>query len=267
MSQSPSFASLLAESETGQPFVYDEGDELSLMFDLKTVQSRMNKQHPNELILGYTRSMLGFVLLQEDTHHIGMIGLGGGSLAKYCHHYLPTSQIAVAEISAAVIALAPQFAVPHSPRLQISCADGGDWLPERHAPFDVLLIDAYGPNGMPERLASQTFFDTCRRQLRPDGVLVVNLWGSDPRFDCYYQRIRTSFHGATLAIGADHSANRIVYALASGRLPANRLLQSRCRERSAAHSVDLAKLGQRLSRALQRHDGLEPGLPGPREGA
>ncbi|QLG86910.1 fused MFS/spermidine synthase [Chitinibacter bivalviorum] len=256
------FAAMLAETETGKPFVYDEGDEVSLMFDLATVQSRMKRTQPNELILGYTRAMLGFCLMQEYTHKIGMIGLGGGSLAKYCHHYLPESQIEVAEIDQRVIDLGPHFLIPStSPRLRIQCADGAHWLARTTTQFDTLLIDAYGPQGMPEDLASTVFFDQCRAQLSPAGILVVNLWGSDKRFESYYSRIRTIFDGAAIAIGADGCANRIVYGFNQSRLPAPRLLQQRCRQLASQHSVDLPALGQRLTRAMQAADGLEPLTP------
>jgi spermidine synthase len=256
------FAAMLAETETGKPFVYEEGDEISLMFDLATVQSRMKRSKPNDLILGYTRAMLGFTLLQSNTHQIGMIGLGGGSLAKYCHHYLPHSQIEIAEIDQRVIDLTPHFLLPPaSGRFKIHCADGADWLQRTQTCFDTLLIDAYGPQGMPEDLASTQFFDRCREQLADDGVLVVNLWGSDKRFDSYYARIRAVFDGAAIAIGADGCANRIVYGFNQSRLPAQKLLHQRCRLLANNHSVDLAALSQRLSRALQASDGLEPLTP------
>jgi spermidine synthase len=253
------FAAMLRETESGKPFVYDEGDEVSLMFDLATVQSRMKRAKPNDLILGYTRAMLGFIIMQEYTRHIGMIGLGGGSLAKYCHHYLPASQIAVAEIDQRVIDLGHHFQIPsNSPRLKIDCADGADWLKTMPQQFDVLLIDAYGPQGMPDNIASTVFFDLCRDRLSPHGILVVNLWGSDKRFDSYYARIRSVFDDAAIAIGSDGSANRIVYGFNNSRLPAQKIMQQRSRQLAAQHSVELLHLGQRLTRALRASDGLEP---------
>ncbi|QZA80053.1 fused MFS/spermidine synthase [Deefgea piscis] len=256
---SPSFADLFAETLSGKPFVYEEGDEVSLMFDLTTVQSRMKRQTPQDLILGYTRSMIAFSLLQTHTQHIGMIGLGGGSLAKYCHHYLPHCTIKVAEIDADVIALRERFAIPNdSARLKIECVDGAAWL-KRQSAFDALLVDAYSQSGMPESLATAQFFDDCRTALADQGVLVVNLWGSDARFDSYYQRIRTVFDGAAIAIGADGCANRIVLAMNGGKFPPNsRAIMQRAQALANAHSVDLPALARRIERALRHPDGLEP---------
>ncbi len=257
---SPSFADLFAETLSGKPFVYEEGEEVSLMFDLTTVQSRMKRSAPQDLVLGYTRSMLAFHLLQANTQHIGMIGLGGGSLAKYCHHYLPQSHIKVAEINPGVIALRDRFAIPENDaRLKIECIDGAVWLKQHRQPMDALLVDAYGKDGMPESLATAQFFDDCRAALAPNGVLVVNLWGSDARFDSYYQRIRTVFDGSALAIGADGCANRLVLAINSRNFPPPiRPIMQRAQQIAATHSVDMPALARRIERALRNPDGLEP---------
>jgi spermidine synthase len=52
-----------------------------------------------------------------------MIGLGGGSLVKYCHHHLPGARVSVAEISPEVIALRDRFRIPpDDERLEVDCA-------------------------------------------------------------------------------------------------------------------------------------------------
>ncbi len=77
----------------------------ALHFAVEEVQSRMDVREPHTLNLQYTRSMMGFMLFDAAPAYIGMIGLGGGSLAKFCYRYLPTSSICVAEINPYVIAL------------------------------------------------------------------------------------------------------------------------------------------------------------------
>ena len=49
------------------------------------VQSAMRLTAPNELELAYTRCMMGFLLFHPNPIHIVMIGLGGGSLAKFVY--------------------------------------------------------------------------------------------------------------------------------------------------------------------------------------
>ena len=80
-------------------------------FGFPTIQSRMLKADPARLVLDYTRTMMGFLLFQPKPDRIAMIGLGGGSLAKYCHLKLPDSDFTAIEISPEVIALRKKFAL------------------------------------------------------------------------------------------------------------------------------------------------------------
>ena len=94
---------------TESPLVHEENGELSLHFGFPTIQSRMLKADPARLVLDYTRTMMGFLLFQPKPERIAMIGLGGGSLAKYCRLKLPDSDFTAIEISPAVIALRNEF--------------------------------------------------------------------------------------------------------------------------------------------------------------
>jgi spermidine synthase len=67
---------------------------------------------PNFLVLSYTRTMMAFLLLHQEPERIAMIGLGGGSMPKWCYHQLPMTDITVIEISPIVIALREQFCIP-----------------------------------------------------------------------------------------------------------------------------------------------------------
>jgi spermidine synthase len=44
-----------------KPFIIDSGLQRRLQFDLYTVQSAMHREHPDRLILAYTRKMMAFL--------------------------------------------------------------------------------------------------------------------------------------------------------------------------------------------------------------
>ncbi|MDE8344502.1 MAG: hypothetical protein POG24_11875, partial [Acidocella sp.] len=69
----------------------------------------MNLDDPCALDLEYSRTMMGFLLFKPEPKHIAMVGLGGGSLAKFCHRYLPATRIEVVEINPHVLALRDEF--------------------------------------------------------------------------------------------------------------------------------------------------------------
>jgi spermidine synthase len=94
------------------PFIYEEQNCKSLHFTIHQLQSKMSISRPDELKVDYTKTMMGFVLLNRRPKHIVMIGLGGGSLAKFCYKHLPESRITVIEINPHVIALRNEFLIP-----------------------------------------------------------------------------------------------------------------------------------------------------------
>ena len=128
-----------------RPFVLDDGVSKSLHFTQGELQSRMLTHSPWRLEVDYTRTMMGFLLFNPAPGHIGMIGLGGGSIAKFCHRHLPDGALTVVEINPHVIALRERFQVPpDGPRFRVVQDDGAHFVATTHDRFDVLLIDAFG---------------------------------------------------------------------------------------------------------------------------
>lgn len=236
--------------DTLDPKLIKEDGHLSLHFGFPTIQSRTILARPEKLVLDYTRTMMGFLLFQPKPDFIGMIGLGGGSLAKYCHSKLPGTDFTAIELSPEVIALREEFGIPDdSARFRVVCADGADYIRSRSDSFDVLLVDGFDRNGQPEQLCSLAFYDNCRDSLRPGGILVINLCADDRACASYVSRIHTAFSGKALAIDADEGENKIVFACKEAAFPPSfALVTERLRALESAHPVDLDLTAQKLLR-------------------
>lgn len=196
-----------------QPFVKDDGAGKSLHFTLGELQSRMLTAAPWQLDVDYTRTMMGFLLFNPAPARIGMIGLGGGSLAKFCYRYLPASKMLVLEINPNVIALRQEFQVPDDDeRFQVIAADGALFLQTEAPTFDVLLVDGFDQQGQPAALCTQAFYADCLAALSPDGVLVVNLHYDHPDYPLLVERIRRGFGGNAVEVLAAEKSNGIVFA-------------------------------------------------------
>lgn len=201
------------------PFVYRTEDTLSLHFDISVIQSEMRCAAPDELVLPYTQTMMGFLLFEPNPKRIVMIGLGGGSLAKYCYAKLPDAAIVVAEINPQVIALRDTFAVPaDDERLRVVCQDGADYVRTTGECCDVLLVDGFDIAGQSPQLCSQSFFDDCYRRLAPGGLVVVNLGGQHLEPRAIVERMGCAFKSAVLVVESDDYANRIAFARKGGTL-------------------------------------------------
>jgi spermidine synthase len=169
---------LAVDNSKGKPFTFDHDGMRTLHFDDRYIQSAMRIAAPHELLLSYTKAMLAFLLLKPAPRHVLLIGLGGGSLAKYCYRHLPEARITVLESSADVIALRDCFCIPpDDARFAVVHADAADYLGAMTHQVDVILHDGFDADGLAPGLGSQPFYRQCRRVLDDDGVLVSNLLG------------------------------------------------------------------------------------------
>jgi spermidine synthase len=206
-----------------RPYVQVSERTRALHFSIHEVQSRMQVADPHALDLEYTRTMMGFLLFQPAPRRLTMIGLGGGSLAKYCHRHLPRTRLRVVEINPHVIALRDSFHVPpDDDRFSVVLGDGARAVRENAEPCDVLLVDGYDSQGLPARLSSQRFYDDCHAALTPDGVMVANLHSGHRRFEVFVDRIRRSFDDEVLVVESADLTNSLVFAFRNHRPGARR---------------------------------------------
>ena len=202
----------IPDSES-RPFVRDVGDRRSLHFSEQVIQSSMSLLNPDALELEYTRMMMGFLLFNPEPDRIVMVGLGGGSLAKFCHRHLPRSQVEALEINPAVIALRGDFMVPpDDERFRVIACDAAEFLGGASDHADVILLDGFGDQGMPDALCSEAFYADCLRALRDDGLLVINFHVNHPLYHEYLARVRESFGAAMFEVVDDDMTNSIVFA-------------------------------------------------------
>jgi len=213
----------LESAQHVKPFVYDSIGAKALHFSISEIQSRMQLNDPHALNLEYTRTMMGFLVFKPEPENIAMIGLGGGSLAKFCHRYLPRSRLQVVEINPHVIALRDEFQVPaDDERFHVVRGDGAHFV--RHAPgaIDVLMVDGFDQHGLPARLSSQRFYDDCHAALQPGGIMVANLHFGHSLYEMHVERIRRSFGATVLVVDDGERSNSVVFGCKGRALAAPR---------------------------------------------
>jgi spermidine synthase len=203
----------LRNGKRAKPFVLDDGEFRNLYFGSRYTQSSMHIRSPNELALAYTRKMMGFLLFNPDPRDIAIIGLGGGSLTKFCHRHLLRARLVTIEIDQSVVDLAPVFAVPPPDRRhQIVWGDAADYFKALGENFDVVMVDGCDQYGIAPALSDERFFKGVRRRLLPGGVVVVNLVGTMGRSAELIETIATTFD-QVVTLDVSIGGNVIVYAL------------------------------------------------------
>lgn len=180
------------EPHLRRPFIRRRWNTTELQFAHGVSQSRMLTYAPDKLLIHYTRTMMGALVLVPQPRSIGMIGLGGGSQAKFCYRHLPDAHIEVVENNPHVLALRRTFRIPDDDaRFRVVLDDGARFLRERRGKFDLLLVDGYDETGIPEELSSPQFYDDCRAALTEGGAMAINLYCDDAQR--HIDRLRRSF--------------------------------------------------------------------------
>ncbi len=212
-----------------KPVIYETLSSKSLFFSMHDIQSRMDILRPDELQFEYTRIMMGFLLHNPHPRSIAMIGLGGGSLAKFCYRCLPATDITVIEINPHVIAHRNTFAVPPDDhRFTVRLADAAAFLRQTDEKFDVLLADGFDIDGLPPDLSTPQFYDDCSNALNQGGIFVANLHGCKPLFEVIVDRIRSGFDGNLLMVNDPGATNRLAFAVKDNRKALISLAGVRC---------------------------------------
>jgi spermidine synthase len=236
---------LPATAPNDRPRVRTRGDRRLLEFRPGEIQSEMRLSRPDDLVLSYARAMMCFVLFHPHPEHIVMVGLGGGSLAKFCYRYLPRSRITVLELNEDVIALREQFAIPRdNARFRVIHADAVDYIATLEQAADVLLVDGFDESGLPPALGTSSFYAACRRALRPGGVMAANVFSYDPQYGNMIKRLRQTFQGRICWFHGIAGNNRILFAVKGGGNPRAMAMQQKV---ARSHGLALPLLNKLLA--------------------
>lgn len=107
-----------------------------------------------------------------------IIGGGdGGTLKEVLKH--PVERATLVEIDGEVIDLSRRYFPEVSggafddPRADVLIMDGMRYIEQSQDSFDIIIIDSTDPMGPGEPLFTPAFYRSCRRRLRPGGMIVV----------------------------------------------------------------------------------------------
>jgi len=97
------------------------------------IQSAMRLNAPDAIELDYVRAMMAFLLFCPRPRDVLMVGLGGGSMARFIHQRMPATRLAVVEINPGVVTVARKyFHLPEEDeRLEIVINEGARAVADR----------------------------------------------------------------------------------------------------------------------------------------
>jgi spermidine synthase len=210
---------LLRDGGYHRPFLLDHEGYRGLLFDLDYLQSSMSMRFPDRLELVYSHYMTAFLLFHTRARRLLLLGLGGGSLAKFCHRALTNVDLTAIEYDPEVIAFRDAFAIPpDDERFSVVQADAAAYLAEAGMPFDVILMDAFDGRSDANGLVRPGFYESLRARLDVQGWLVANITGEDDQRRRHLDLIREAFGDNLLLARVDGGSNHILLCCRDARV-------------------------------------------------
>ena len=234
-----------------RPFVIEDDGARCLYFTRDFIQSEMRLDDPFELAFAYTRKMMAFLLFLPEPRAILMLGLGGGSLAKWCHRHLPGARVTAVEIDPDVIAFRDQFLVPpDGERFRVVRGDAAEYVAQCEEKADVVIIDAFDRDGVAPALCTREFYRDVRAMLSRSGVVAANLVGPKAERVAHLEMLRTVFEGNVILLPIADDGNYVAFAFRDPAFePRWRWMAGEARALKARYGLDFPRLTARLERS------------------
>jgi spermidine synthase len=225
------------------------GDVRYLHLGTEWVQGSMRLDAPFDIELEYVQRMMAWLLFVEPPsvarRHAMQLGLGAGSLTKFCHKKLRMRTTAI-ELNPQVVAACRLWfkLPPDGARLSVVLGDAAEVAAHAHwrGQVDALQVDLYDQEAAAPVLDSEAFYADCRSLLTDDGCMTVNLFGRSSSYPQSLQKIVTAFGAAAVwAFRPTREGNTIVLALRTAQRPARDVLAARAESIQTRWSLPAAK--------------------------
>lgn len=157
----------------------------------------MRIKRPDWPELEYIQQMMAWMLFEEQPQQIVQLGLGTGALTKFCYSHFPQSHVTTIELNPKVINVChAMFKLPQNDeRLTVVPMDAMEFVCDHahHGNADILQVDLYDADALGPVLDSPEFYAACADCLKPDGIMMINLFGDHPSYEKNLAAIRQTF--------------------------------------------------------------------------
>jgi spermidine synthase len=213
----------------------EEGPIRHLHLGSEWIQGSMLVDAPTVLVHEYIQRMMAWLLFIDPAtapkRQALQLGLGAGSLTKFCHKELRMKTTAI-ELNPQVLhACRGWFKLPQdNTRMQVVLADAAQEikLPRWLGAVDALQVDLYDEEAAAPVLDTEDFYKDCRNTLTDEGCMTVNLFGRTSSYAKSVDKIAAAFgRDAIWAFKSTREGNTVVMAQRTASRPKRVLLEER----------------------------------------
>jgi spermidine synthase len=178
-------------------------------------QSCRDLNDHDKLVFPYAKMVLSSLMVQDNPQRILILGLGGGTLIHTFNQLFPAAEIISIEIDEAVVRVAKDyFDFVEDARNKVERIDGRVYVKRaglRGEKFDLVILDAFNGEYIPEHLMSQEFLEEVKLLLPERGVVVANTFSTSRLYDAESATYASVF-GELYNIRQFGTGNRVLIA-------------------------------------------------------
>jgi spermidine synthase len=213
----------------------EEGPIRHLHLGSEWIQGSMLVDAPTVLVHEYIQRMMAWLLFIDPTgvnkRQALQLGLGAGSLTKFCHKELRMKTTAI-ELNPQVLhACRGWFKLPQdNTRMNVVLADASQEIkqPRWLGTVDALQVDLYDEEAAAPVLDTEDFYSDCRKTLTDEGCMTVNLFGRTSSYAKSVDKIAAAFgRDAIWAFKSTREGNTVVMAQRTASRPKRAVLEER----------------------------------------
>ena len=239
------------KKKTSLPEVHfsEDGDIRYLHLSSPWIQGSMLIKKPYDIELEYVQRMMAWLLFMPPEEvagaHAMQLGLGAGTITKFCYKKLKMTCTAI-EINPGVLhACRGWFRLPpDDERLRVVIADAAKEIrsPEWTGVVDALQVDIYDHEAASPVLDTLDFYKDCHALLSPNACMTVNLFGRSSSYDESVQKIMAAFgEDAVWAFKPTREGNTIVLAQRTPSRPKREQLMEAAERIEAKYGLPATK--------------------------
>ncbi len=227
----------------------EDGDIRYLHLSSPWIQGSMLIKKPYDIELEYVQRMMAWLLFTPADEvagaHAMQLGLGAGTITKFCYKKLKMTCTAI-EINPGVLhACRGWFRLPEEDeRLRVVIADAAKEIrsPEWTGVVDALQVDIYDHEAASPVLDTLDFYKDCHALLSPNACMTVNLFGRASSYDESLQKIMAAFgEDAVWAFKPTREGNTIVLAQRTPSRPKREQLMEAAERIEAKYGLPATK--------------------------
>ncbi|MDD0816626.1 spermidine synthase [Curvibacter sp. HBC28] len=213
----------------------DYGGVRCLHLGTEWIQGSMIMDAPYDIELEYVQRMMAWLLFTDPARltrfHAMQLGLGAGTLTKFCRKKLRVTTTAI-ELNPQVLhACRGWFKLPaDDSKLRVVIADAAEEIrdPMWHGVVDALQVDLYDHEAAAPVLDSAEFYADCRRLLSDEACMTVNLFGRSSSYERSVEKMVEAFGiDAVWAFKPTREGNTVVLAQRTPSRPKREVLMER----------------------------------------